>query len=153
MTRKKSTAGLTEKQEAFAVSFAINGNAAQAYRDSHNVAPDATDSWIYVEAAQLVDHPKIAPRIKELQDAAKKRSEFTVVKAMEELDEARREAKALGAPAAMISATNSKIKLLGMDQPARVDHTSSDGSMTPKEPVPVNAELADALAKKLLGDG
>lgn len=35
----------------------------------------------------------------------------------------------------------------------KVDLSSSDGTMTPKAPSPVDAALATELAKKLLGDG
>jgi len=131
MARSKATAGLTSKQETFAVAYSISGRATDAYREAYDVDRTATDSWIHVEACQLLDHPKIAPRIQELQAAAKKRSEFTVFKALEELEEARKMAKTEKNPAAMVSATNSKVKVLGMDRPAKIDHTSSDGTMSP----------------------
>ena len=146
MARSKATAGLTSKQETFAVAYSISGRATDAYREAYDVDQKATDSWIHVEACQLLDHPKIAPRIKELQDAAKRRSEFTVFKALDELEEARKLAKRTDNPSAMVSATNSKVKVLGMDRPARIDHTSSDGSMTP--PSMSDAAIAK-LTKKL----
>lgn len=128
---------LTEKQETFAIVYVQTANATEAYRQAYDVAEDARDSWIYVEAAQLLDHPKIGPRIKELQDKAKERSEFTVFKALDELDAARVLAMREAQAAAAVSAINGKIKLLGMDKPNRVQHTSPDGSMTPAAPVAI----------------
>jgi len=121
MGEAKQTA-LTKKQEAFARAYVLTANAAEAYRQSHDVADNARDSWLYVEAAQMLEHPKIAPRIKELQDAAKKRSEYTVLKALEELEEARAMATRESMPSAAVSAISAKVKLLGLEQPGRTVH-------------------------------
>lgn len=113
---------LTEKQEAFAVAYVQTANAAEAYRQAYDVELNARDSWIYVEALQLLEHPKIAPRIKELQERAKERSEYTVLKALEELESARTMAESEKQPSAAVSAVNSKVKLLGLERPAKTIH-------------------------------
>lgn len=125
---------LTPKQEAFALAFFSTGNAAEAYRQAYDVAPDAKDHWIYVEAGQLLDHPEIALRLKGLQDQAERHSIYTRNKAMGEYEEARKAAITLGNPSAMVSAINGKVKLFGLEAPtkAKVDHSSTDGTMTPK---------------------
>lgn len=62
-----SKSKLTEKQEAFAVTYVSNGgNATQAYLDTYDVKPDTKKSSIWKDAHLLVYHPKIAPRIDEL---------------------------------------------------------------------------------------
>lgn len=138
---------LTEKQEAFAVHYARTANAAEAYRQAYDVAENARDSWLYVEAAQLLDHPKISPRIKELRAQAEKHAFFTVAKAMEELEEARMLAMGESIPAAAISATNSKVKLLGYDKPQKHEVTGKDG-----EPLRSPSDmLAAFLASKSSG--
>lgn len=131
MTRNLAEKPLTEKQEEFAVQFVLLGNAADAYRKAYEVSPDARDSWIYVEAAQLRDHPKVAARIQELQAEAKKQGFYTVEKAHNELEEARLVAKKTGQASAMVKATEGKMKLHGMDKPKRIEHSSPDGTMTP----------------------
>lgn len=65
---------LTDKQDAFALAYVETGNAAEAYRRAYDVAESARDGWLYVEACQLLDNPKVALRIKELQAQAQRLS-------------------------------------------------------------------------------
>lgn len=110
---------LTPKQDAFALAFFETGNAAEAYRRAYDVAPDAKDHWLYVEASQLLDHPEVALRLKEMRRKAEQHSIYTRQKALEELEEARRSAMSLGAPAAAVSAINAKAKLSGLEPTAK----------------------------------
>lgn len=120
--------GLTVKQEAFCLAFLETGNAAEAYRRAYDVAPDAKDGWLYVEACQLLDNPKIAQRLQGLRDQAQKMALFGVLQASEEFEEARLAALRLGMPAAAVSATTGKVKLFGLDKPSRVEVTGKDGA-------------------------
>jgi hypothetical protein len=145
--------GLTIKQEAFARAYFETGNAAEAYRTAYDTEPNAMDSWIYVEASQLLDHPKITTRLKQLQEEAKKLSLYTVSQAYDELEAARLLAHGEANPSAAVSAINSKMKLFGLEQPAkkRIEHTSPDGSMSPVSPADVTKEAVDELRKLLEG--
>lgn len=84
-------------------------------------------------ASRLVANGKVAARIAELQDAAAEIAVITAADIAKQLDEDRLFAKSLGAAAAAVSATMGKAKVLGLIIEKR-DHTSSDGSMSPKEP-------------------
>lgn len=139
---------LTPKQEAFALAYFETGNAAEAYRRAYDVAADARDSWVYVEACQLLDHPKIAPRILELRAQAEKLSIFTRQKALEELEEARSEAIKLGMPAAAVSAINGKVKLFGLDAPTKIkaEVTGKDGGPIQSEEVTARDRIARRIA-------
>lgn len=140
---------LTEKQEMFAQVYVQTANAAEAYRAAYDVAESARDSWIYVEAAQLLEHPKIAPRIKELREKAKERAEYSVFQALDELEEARTVAINEAQAAAAVSAVNGKVKLLGLDAPTRSRH-----EVTGKNGGPIQTEelsARDILANKLAG--
>lgn len=117
---------LTPKQEAFCLAFLETGNAAESYRRAYDVAPDAKNGWLYVEACQLLDHPKIALRLKSLKDQAERLSIFNLAAAMEEFEEARKLAQSGGNPAAMVAATNGKVKLFGLDRPGRVEISGPD---------------------------
>lgn len=121
---------LTPKQEAFALAFFETGNAAEAYRRAYDVAENAKDHWLYVEASQLLDHPEVALRLKDLQAQAERLSIYTRQKAMDELEQARNEAMKLGNPSAAVSAINSKVKLYGLDAPTQVktEVTGKDGA-------------------------
>lgn len=130
--------GLTEKQEAFALAYFETGNAAEAYRRAYDVSETAKDSWLYVEASQLLDHPKIAPRIQELREQAQSLSLYSVLQASEEYERARALAEKVENPSAMVSAITGKVKLFGLDnKPKRLEHVSPDGSMTPQPPVAI----------------
>lgn len=119
---------LTEKQEAFARAYFEHGNAAEAYRTAYDVEPNARDSWIYVEACQLLDNPKVSLRLADLRKQAERLSIFTRQKAMDELEEARVLAHAESQPSAAVSATSAKIKLAGFDRPSKVALTDPDGN-------------------------
>ena len=119
---------LTEKQEAFARAYFEHGNGAEAYRTAYDVEPNARDSWIYVEACQLLDNPKVARRLTDLRQQAERLSIFTRQKAMDELEEARVLAHAEAQPSAAVSATSAKIKLAGFDRPSKVALTDPEGN-------------------------
>jgi hypothetical protein len=117
---------LTPKQEAFCLAFLETGNAAQAYRTAYDVADDAKDGWLYVEACQLLDNPKVALRLKSLRDQAERLSIFNLSAAMDEFEEARKLALSVENPAAMVAATNGKVKLFGLDRPGRLEISGPD---------------------------
>lgn len=133
--------GLTEKQEAFALAFLETGNAAEAYRRAYDVAPDAKDGWLYVEACQLLDNPKIALRLKGLRDQAERLSIFNLSAAMDEFEQARKLAMTEKNPSAAVAATTGKVKLFGLDKPSKVEHAGPNGG-------PIKTE--DVSAKELL---
>ena len=134
MARRKSAGAqpadaLTEKQDAFALAYFETGNAAEAYRRSYDVRENARDSWIYVEACQLLDNPQIARRLEGLRAEAERLSIYTRQQAMDEYEKARSVAEAAVNPSAMVSAINGKVKLWGLEAPtkARIEHTGKDG--------------------------
>ena len=128
------TAALTPKQEAFALAYVETGNAAEAYRRAYDVRAATQHSTIYVAASELMRNPKIRVRVEELQSQAAEMALYTVKQAFEEYEVARQLALQEANPSAAVSAVAGKVKLFGLESPARAkhDHTSSDGSMTPK---------------------
>jgi len=121
---------LTPKQEAFALAFFETGNAAEAYRRSYDVSENAKDQWIYVEACQLLDNPKVAIRLKELREHAERHSIYTRQQALDEYEKARSLAIQSGNPSAAVSAINGKVKLYGLEAPVKtkVELTGTDGA-------------------------
>ena len=60
-------AKLTDKQEAFAIEYNLNGgNAIQAYKASYDVGENTKDSGVYVDAHNVLHNPKVALRVDEL---------------------------------------------------------------------------------------
>ncbi|CDQ53006.1 TPA: terminase small subunit [Klebsiella pneumoniae] len=125
-------ARLTPKQEAFCQAYIETGNASEAYRTAY-AADKMKPESINRKAKELLDNGKIAARVAELQGEIKQRHNVTVDSLLAELEEARKAALAAETPqsSAAVAATMGKAKLVGLDKQI-VDHTSSDGSMTPK---------------------
>lgn len=73
---------LTGKQEEFAKNIVQGMSQADAYRAAYD-AEDMSDNAIYREASLLVDHPKVAQRIRELRDELAKP---TIMSAQERLE-------------------------------------------------------------------
>lgn len=139
---------LTAKQEAFALAYVETGNAAEAYRRAYDVDPSKqSNSWVYVEACQLLDNPKISQRVEGLQKEAERLSLYNVKAAFDEYEAARKLAEECKNPSAFVSAVNGKVKLFGLEAPARSKHdlTSSDGSMTPKPSVDLSKAPPELL--------
>lgn len=107
---------LTAQQEAFCLAYLETGNAAESYRRAYNTAPNARDNWIYVEASQLLDNPKVARRLNRLQDEAAKMSLYSVKAAYDELELARKLAHKTENPSAAVSAVVGKMKLFGLEK-------------------------------------
>lgn len=108
-------AGLTPKQEAFALAYVETGNASEAYRRSYN-AEKMKPETVNRTAKEQLDNPKIAARLAELKAAHVERHEITVDDLIRELEEARSIAMAgeRQQPAAMVAASMGKAKLLGL---------------------------------------
>lgn len=141
---KSDETGLTPKQEAFCRAFLETGNATEAYRRSYDVEPNARDSWIHVEASQLLDNPKVAERLGVLRDELDRLSIYTVRRAMDEYEEARLAALALGQAGPAVAAVTGKVKLFGLDRPQRVEVTGRDGK-------PIQTETVDRTAEVIKG--
>lgn len=110
--KEQDMTGLTPKQEAFCLAFIETGNASEAYRRSYD-ADDMKPATVNRAAKELTDNPKIAARIDGLRTIHVERHKLTIDDLIAQLDEDRQFARAQEAPAAAISATIGKAKLLG----------------------------------------
>lgn len=63
----KANAKCTEQQEHFAQLFVLTGNATQAYHKAYNIDLDKGDHPRHSKAHQVLRHPNVMARIKELQ--------------------------------------------------------------------------------------
>lgn len=145
---------LTPKQEAFARAYLETGNAAEAYRRAYDVAQDARDGWVYVEACQLLDNPKVAHRLALLREEAERLSIFTLAAAVEEYEEARKLALKEGQASAAVAATAGKVKLFGLDKPSKSELTGKNGGPIQTEDTTAAEVLRarlDAIANRTAG--
>lgn len=121
---------LTPKQEAFASAYIETGNASEAYRRSYNAGKMNTNA-LAVNASRLLDNANVALRIEELQKAIIVKHNITIESILAELEEARQLAMETGKAGPAVQASMGKAKLVGLDKQI-IDHTSSDGTMSPK---------------------
>lgn len=121
---------MTPKQEKFCALYIELGNASEAYRQSYNAKKMKPES-IAVQAAKMLASPKIALRVDELRAEHAKRHSMTVDDIAAMLKQDREFARECETPAAAVSATMGLAKLYGHLRD-KIDHTSSDGSMSPK---------------------
>lgn len=121
---------LTPKQEAFASAYIETGNASEAYRRSYN-AEKMNANALAVNASRLLDNANVALRIEDLKKAIIVKHNITIDSILAELEEARQLAMETGKAGPAVQASMGKAKLVGLDKQI-IDHTSSDGSMSPK---------------------
>jgi phage terminase small subunit len=128
-----SESNLTPKQEAFALAYVETGNGAEAYRRAYDVKAATQHSSIYVAASKLLSNPKIMERVEQLQRQAAEMCLYTVKDAFTEYEVARQLALKEANPSAAVSAVNGKVKLFGLEAPARtkVDHTTNGKDLPP----------------------
>lgn len=131
---------LTPKQESFCQLYIELGNASEAYRQSYD-ADSMQNDTVNRRAKELLDNSKIGARLDLIRKEHAMRHNITVNSLLLELEEARKTAldgmklEKLQVAAA-VAATMGKAKLLGMDKQV-IDHTSSDGTMSPKQSINV----------------
>ena len=104
---------LTPKQEAFARYVAEGDTYAQAYRQAYD-AENMSDNTIRVEASRLASDPNVSLMVMELQEAANEVTQYTIEKAMRELEEARLLGMKEGQVSSAVSAIEKKAKLNGL---------------------------------------
>lgn len=107
----------TPKQEAFCRAYIETSNASAAYRRAYS-AGAMNSSSIAVAACELLSDPKITLMLETLRKPIIQRHAVTVDTLMAELEESRKLALENNAPAAAVSATMGKAKLLGLDKKA-----------------------------------
>lgn len=122
----------------------------QAYYDAGGTAK--TDEAADAAVSRMLSDVKVRAFYDSMVGDVAEEAQITLKTLLEELEEARQAAQFGERPqaAAMVAATMGKAKLLGLEAPAKVDHTSSDGSMSPKAAIEV-AELSDEQLSAIIG--
>lgn len=127
---------LTPKQERFCLAYLETGNASEAYRRAYDAEKMKPES-INVNACKLLSDAKIAQRLEELRTPVREKAQLTLESHLARLDELSRKAEADLQFGPAITAETNRGKAAGL-YTEKVDHTSSDGTMTPQ---PTRIEL------------
>lgn len=127
---KTSAAALTWKQEKFCQCVADGMTQSDAYRAAYNTARMKPES-VYVNASKLMADAKIAQRLGELRKKLASKALWTREMSVKALVDAYKVARDGRQSAAMTGAVKELNAMHGYNAPARVDLSSSDGSMSP----------------------
>ncbi len=141
---------LTPKQEGFCHSYIQVGNASEAYRLNYDASGMNANS-IGRKAFELMENVKVTARIEQLRQGISKKHNITIESILAELEEARQLALETGKAGPAVQASMGKAKLAGLDKQI-IDHTSSDGTMTPRPTIAISkADIKDIA--NTLNDG
>lgn len=135
---------LTAKQEAFAQALASGKNQSDAYRIAYSCAK-TSDKAIWVRASELAANSKVAGRVAELKEKLASKQLWTREMSVKVLGSIA--AAATSKPAEKVAAVKELNAMHGFNEPSKIDHTSSDGSMTPKAPGATLEEIREELQR------
>lgn len=137
---------LTPKQHAFVNAYRETGNASEAYRRAYSAGKMGPDS-IKVAASRLLDNPRVAERLRELEERTKANVALTADWFIERLVRRADAAEAAGKIAEANGADNLATKLLGL-QIDKVDQTVRQA--TPADLKPDMREILSGLRHKAM---
>lgn len=138
---------LTPKQEGFCHSYIETSNASEAYRLNYDASAMNANS-VARKAFEVMENVKVTARIEELRKGVSKRHNITVESILAELEEARQLALETGKAGPAVQASMGKAKLAGLDKQI-IDHTSSDGTMTPRPTIAISKSDIKEIANTL----
>lgn len=114
---------LTPKQENFCWKYIETGNAHSAYIKAYDVySLKQKENWTYVEASNLLNNPKIAQRIKEIQEQISSELSTNLERILFELEQARMVAHTKKDVQGMVKATSTKARILGLEKLVKLNH-------------------------------
>ena len=120
---------LTPKQENFARLYVELGSASEAYRRAYDPT-DTKASWIAEEASRTLHHPDVSQRVQQLRDRLEEEAIWNRLDSLRVLAEIAKGIDADAKPSDKVAATKELNSMQGYKKQI-IDHTSSDGSMSP----------------------
>lgn len=136
---------LTAKMQRFVEEYTLDWNATQAA-----IRAGYSEKTAGAIGQENLKKPIIQEAIQETLKNASKKTGITRDSLIAELEEARLIALSAETPqaSAAVSATTAKAKLLGLDKVV-IDHTSTDGTMSPAPSVVLDRSIVESLVNKL----
>lgn len=138
------TKELTPKQEAFAQAVASGLTQSDAYRKAYTVKPTTKPESVNQLASTMMGLVHISSRVKELRDQLSEKALWT------REDSVRTLLEVIGNPdkqTDIITAVKELNAMHGFNAPQKIDHLSSDKSMTPAAVVVDKAFVKSVLEK------
>lgn len=140
---------LTDKQEKFAQLVVEVSSKSEAYRRVYD-CENMNNNSIGVEANRVYNNPKVSLRIQEIRDELAMLAMWSKVDSVKTLKKVAEQAERDGDIVSAVKALNA---MYGYDKQV-IDHTSSDGSMSPASKVTIEMDPQDAANayKDLMGE-
>lgn len=121
---------LTPKQERFCQCIADGMSQADAYRSSFDVKPTTKPETVQANASRLMSDSMVSARVKELRDMLTEKAIWTREDSARVLSEIALGHDEQGKTSDRVAAVKELNAMHGFNAPTKVDHTSSDGSMS-----------------------
>ena len=135
---------LSNKQEHFCQEYIKDSNATRSYKMAYSVAENTKEQCIWVNASKLLSNAKVTLRIDELKKALANRNLWTREHSVKIL--AKIAVSTDTKPTEKTQAVKELNAMHGYNEPTKIDHQSSDGSMSPSN---ISSELiAEAIKNK-----
>lgn len=119
---------LKPKEERFAQLYIQLGNASEAYRQAYN--SKAKQESVAVNASKLLAKANVSLRVDQLKEETAQQSAWSRLDSIKVLSEIAKGLDQEAKPNDRVNATKALNAMHGFDKQT-IDHTSSDGSMTP----------------------
>lgn len=136
---------ITAKQEKFAQCVSDGMSQADAYRASFEVNPSTKPETVQANASRLMANSMVAARVMELREALAEKALWTREDSIRALSRIASGGDDEAKPSDRVAAVKAINTMHGWDAPQKIDHTSSDGSMTPKAPTEMTDEQLEAF--------
>ena len=143
-------AKLTKQQEEFCQEYVKDGNATRSYKLAYKVRSNTKEATTNSNASRLLKDSKVIARLAELKkELAKKKlwtREMSVITLARLANKKKSDGSLYHKPSEVIAAVKELNAMHGYNEPTKIDHQSSDGSMSPSN---VSSELiTEALKNK-----
>lgn len=135
---------LTSKQEMFCQLYVSGLNASESYREAYG--SKAKPESVHRMAKEVLDNVKVSSRIQELRDDLEEKALWKRLDSIRTLSEIASGQDPEGKTSDRVNAVRAINSMHGWDAPVKLDHKSSDGSMSPSS---VDKSIVESLAKKL----
>lgn len=126
--KPSSPKGLTPQREKFAQAVADGMSQADAYRTAFKVRPGTKAHTIQANASRLMTNSEVVTRVNELKAKLAEMALWTRADSVEVLREIARGGEK---DSDRVSAVKELNAMHGLNAPQKIDHQSSDGSMSP----------------------
>jgi len=150
MTKKeeiKKKSSQTDRIEIFAQAIVSGKTQADAYRAAYPASQKWKDEAVYPKASEMAKNDTVLVRIEQLRKELAATALWTIEESVKLIKEIATDYSYRGSE--RMSALKELNAMFGYNSPVKIDHSSTDGTMTPK-PVLDVSKLSEATMKELL---